>query len=53
MNTGLYILTKIYYTFRNRHRRRIWDSMTTYERREYLASTSDEGNKRLDFRFAC
>jgi hypothetical protein len=53
MNIGLYILVKIYYTLRNRHRDRIWNSMTANERTEYLAITSDEGNKRLDFRFAC
>jgi hypothetical protein len=52
MNIAVYGLTKIYYVTRNSRRAKIWDAMTEEERVEYLATTSDEGNKRLDFRFA-
>ena len=52
LNVGLYVFAKVYYTLRNRYRDRQWVSMTEDERKEYLATTKDEGNKRLDFRFA-
>lgn len=52
MNIGIYIFAKVYYVLRNRHREKIWNAMTEQERTEYLATTTDEGNKRLDFRFA-
>lgn len=51
-NIAIYILTKIYYVWRNKTRAAKWDAMTEHERLEYLATTTDEGNKRLDFRFA-
>jgi hypothetical protein len=51
-NIGIYLLTKVYYVWRNKSRSKIWDAMTEDERVEYLATTLDEGNKRLDFRFA-
>ncbi|KAG4218042.1 hypothetical protein PC116_g33478 [Phytophthora cactorum] len=51
-NIGIYGLTKIYYILRNRHRDRKWNAMTAEEKLEYLSTTTDEGNKRLDFRFA-
>ncbi|RMD44537.1 hypothetical protein DV735_g558, partial [Chaetothyriales sp. CBS 134920] len=43
---------QVYYTLRNRSRDRKWNAMTEEQRAEYLATTTDEGNKRLDFRFA-
>lgn len=52
MNIVLYILTKIYYVLRNRRREQKWQALTEEERINYLATTTDEGNKRLDFRFA-
>lgn len=52
LNMVLYALTKVYYTWRNSSRDKKWKAMTEAERIEYLATTSDEGNKRLDFRFA-
>ncbi|KAL3422789.1 phthalate transporter [Phlyctema vagabunda] len=52
MNIVLFILTKGYYVWKNKKRDTIWNSMTEDERLEYLATTEDEGNKRLDFRFA-
>ncbi|KAL2001521.1 hypothetical protein VTN02DRAFT_1662 [Thermoascus thermophilus] len=52
VNIALYIFAKVYYILRNRHRDRKWNAMTAAQREEYLATTTDEGNKRLDFRFA-
>jgi hypothetical protein len=51
MNLVLYCLVKVYYVMRNKQRDRKWDSMTAEDRLHYLATTSDQGNKRLDFRF--
>lgn len=51
-NIALYIFTKAYYVLRNKARERKWNSMTEEERLNYLATTTDEGSKRLDFRFA-
>ncbi|KAK3372658.1 major facilitator superfamily domain-containing protein [Podospora didyma] len=51
-NTVLYLSTKAYYTYRNRQRERKWDGMSEHERIKYISTTTDSGNKRLDFRFA-
>jgi len=51
-NVFLFIGAKIYYTRKNNQRDRVWDSMTRDEKLNYLATTKDKGNKRLDFRFA-
>ncbi|TFY81172.1 hypothetical protein EWM64_g2843 [Hericium alpestre] len=48
----LYPSTKAYYVWRNRQRDKIWDQMTPEERSNYLETTKDIGNRRLDFRFA-
>lgn len=37
---------------RNSNRDRKWAAMTEDERLNYQAMTSDDGNKRLDFRFS-
>ncbi|KAK9788113.1 putative Phthalate transporter [Seiridium cardinale] len=50
-NIVLYLLTKTYYVWRNKSRSAKWDAMTDQERLHYLNTTTDEGNKRLDFRF--
>jgi hypothetical protein len=44
-------LAKAWYVLRNRHKAKIWDSWTTAEKDEYLRTTKDKGNRRLDFRF--
>ncbi|KAF3072967.1 hypothetical protein TsFJ059_006920 [Trichoderma semiorbis] len=51
MNIVIYILTKLYYVWRNQSRAKKWEAMTEEQRLNYLATTTDEGNKRLDFRF--
>ena len=50
-NIALYVLTKLYYVWRNNVRSAKWDAMSENERVEYLATTMSEGNQRLDFRF--
>lgn len=51
MNIVIYLLTKVYFMARNRYREKKWVAMSESERLDYLATTTDEGNKRLDFRF--
>ncbi len=52
VNIGIYISTKFYYIFRNKQRDRKWNALTPAQQLEYIETTSDKGNKRLDFRFA-
>lgn len=52
MNLALYALAKVYYVWKNKSRDKIWTSWTPEQRKDYLETTSDKGNKRLDFRFA-
>ncbi|KAL4965835.1 major facilitator superfamily domain-containing protein [Aspergillus stella-maris] len=52
LNIVLYLLAKLYYVRRNKARDAVWDKMTPEEKEEYLNTTRDQGNKRLDFRFA-
>ncbi|KAI0409119.1 MFS general substrate transporter [Xylaria palmicola] len=49
-NIVIYVLTKLYYMYRNRQRDLKWDAMSAEEQLAYLSTTTDEGNKRLDFR---
>jgi hypothetical protein len=51
VNVFFYLGTKLYYVRRNAARDRKWDMMSKDEKITYLATTADEGNKRLDFRF--
>ena len=51
-NLVIYTFVKVYYVQRNKQRETKWQAMTEDQRIEYLATTTDEGNKRLDFRFA-
>lgn len=51
-NAVFSILIKLYYMWRNKKRDAIWNGMSQDERDNYLATTKDEGSRRLDFRFA-
>lgn len=50
-NIVLFYLAKAFYVWRNRVRDRRWDAMTREEQEHYALNTTDEGMKRLDFRF--
>ncbi|WQF89776.1 Putative major facilitator superfamily, MFS transporter superfamily [Colletotrichum destructivum] len=51
-NAVLAWLIKAYYMKRNKTRDGIWGGMSQQEKDHYLATTKDEGSRRLDFRFA-
>ncbi|KAK7748683.1 hypothetical protein SLS53_000705 [Cytospora paraplurivora] len=51
MNLVLYPLLRVYYVSRNKSRDKKWNALTEEQRLEYLNTTTDQGNKRLDFRF--
>ncbi|KAF3054793.1 hypothetical protein GL218_07437 [Daldinia childiae] len=44
--------TYYYYRWRNNSKAKKWDAMTPEEQDNYRTTTTDKGNKRLDFRFA-
>jgi hypothetical protein len=48
----LYPGAYFFYRWHNKRREARWNAMTEDEKANYLATTKDEGNKRLDFRFA-
>lgn len=50
-NLALFAFAKAWYIFRNKRKAQIWDSWTTEQKDEYIRTTTDKGNKRLDFRF--
>ena len=50
-NVVLFYLTKGFYIWRNQVRDRQWDQMTKEQQENYSLTTTDEGMKRLDFRF--
>lgn len=50
-NIAVYTFIKVYYTTKNKRRAKIWDAMSEEEKLRYLETTTDRGNKRLDFRF--
>ncbi|KAJ7640956.1 major facilitator superfamily domain-containing protein, partial [Roridomyces roridus] len=52
MNIVLYIGTFFFYRAINRSRDKKWNSWTKKEQQEYIETTKDVGNERLDFRFA-
>ncbi|KAL9089386.1 MAG: hypothetical protein Q9165_005706 [Trypethelium subeluteriae] len=51
-NIFLYIAANSFYVYVNKRRDAIWNAKTQKEKEDYLATTEDKGNKRLDFRFA-
>ncbi|KIJ28098.1 hypothetical protein M422DRAFT_270679 [Sphaerobolus stellatus SS14] len=48
----LYPGTRFYYKWRNEYRDKKWNAMTSEEKDHYLHTTTDVGNRKLDFRFA-
>ncbi|KAK9486218.1 major facilitator superfamily domain-containing protein [Lipomyces starkeyi] len=52
LNVFIYIGTKLYYIARNKSRQKKWNELTQEQKEIYLSTTTDQGNKRLDFRFA-
>ncbi|KAL7422104.1 hypothetical protein Q5752_002747 [Cryptotrichosporon argae] len=50
-NIALFWLTKAWLVYRNRARAAVWDTWAVEQKDEYLRTTTDKGNKRLDFRF--
>lgn len=51
LSIAMFIGTKVYYVTKNRRREKRWNAMTEEQRKDYIDNTTDEGNKRLDFRF--
>ncbi|KAL1600959.1 hypothetical protein SLS59_005624 [Nothophoma quercina] len=51
-NFALFIGAKIFYVTVNKRREAVWSSMSKEDKETYLETTTDKGNKRLDFRFA-
>lgn len=51
LSLAVLLFSKAYYVLRNRYRAKIWDSWSPEEKHHYLQTTTDKGNKRLDFRF--
>ncbi|KAL2755563.1 hypothetical protein ACRALDRAFT_1051083 [Sodiomyces alcalophilus JCM 7366] len=51
-NIVLFYVVKAFYIWRNKVRDRKWAAMTKEEQAEYQLNTTDEGMKRLDFRFS-
>ncbi|KIK70542.1 hypothetical protein GYMLUDRAFT_32584 [Collybiopsis luxurians FD-317 M1] len=52
MNISLYIGTYFFYKYLNQRRQKTWNSWSKEQQEEYLETTKDEGNQRMDFRFA-
>lgn len=48
---GACIFAKYYYIWRNKQNKKKWDALTPEEQDNYLHTTTDEGNKRINFRF--
>ncbi|KAG9649981.1 MFS general substrate transporter, partial [Aureobasidium melanogenum] len=51
-NICAFVGCKVFYVTVNRRRDKKWNAMTKEQKEHYLTTTTDEGNKRLDFRFA-
>ncbi|KAF5012707.1 hypothetical protein FDECE_1267 [Fusarium decemcellulare] len=51
-NIVLFYLVKAFYVWRNKVRDRQWNALTKEQQEDYILNTTDEGQQRLDFRFA-
>lgn len=52
VNIVLFYLVKAFYVWRNKVRDRRWNALTKEQQQDYVLNTTDEGQQRLDFRFA-
>lgn len=50
-NIALFVGAKWFYIRVNKKRDAKWNVMSKEQKEHYLATTTDKGNKRLDFRF--
>ncbi|KAI1768467.1 allantoate permease [Hypoxylon sp. FL1150] len=48
----VFLLTKLYYVWRNKQKDRVWNALTEEQQNEYRKTTKLQGSRRLDFRFA-
>jgi hypothetical protein len=44
----LFLGVKLYYIQRNKYKTKFWELYSVEEKEHYLATTKDQGNKRLD-----
>ncbi|KAK5271459.1 hypothetical protein LTR96_003284 [Exophiala xenobiotica] len=51
-NIILFFLAKLYYVKRNQQKERKWNSLSDFDRANYLSTTKETGTKRLNIRFA-
>lgn len=51
-NIALFFFVKYYYIARNQRREKAWARLSGEEKVDYVQNTTDEGAKRLDFRFS-
>ncbi|CAG9992753.1 unnamed protein product [Clonostachys byssicola] len=51
-NILLFYFVKAFYVWRNKVRDRKWNALTKEQQEDYTLNTTDEGQQRLDFRFA-
>lgn len=51
-NIVLFYLVKVFYVWRNKVRDAKWNALTKEEQENYVLHTEDQGQQRLDFRFA-
>lgn len=48
----VFLLTKLYYVWRNKQKERVWNGLSEEQQVEYRKTTKIQGSRRLDFRFA-
>ncbi|KAK0609606.1 major facilitator superfamily domain-containing protein [Bombardia bombarda] len=51
-NIVMFYAVKAFYMWRNKVRERRWNALSAQEKDDYILDTTDEGQKRWDFRFA-
>ncbi|CCT61641.1 related to permease [Fusarium fujikuroi] len=51
-NIVLFYIVKAFYIWRNKVRDARWNALTKEQQQDYILNTADEGQQRLDFRFA-